>query len=76
MEKPTKIQLYEEALINIWKLGGKCWDGERVCGDPQAVADMVLKECNPTLHKLLSELEYKHFDATKDGRVITKKTKL
>lgn len=65
----NKTKLYEDALINIWKWGGKCWDGNRKCSDSQHVARQVIKRNNPQLFKLLDDLPYTDIKVSKTGRV-------
>jgi hypothetical protein len=65
----NKTQVYEEALINIWKRGGVCWDGTRQCADSQHVAMLAIKKNNPQLFKFLGDLQYTSIRVSKTGRV-------
>jgi hypothetical protein len=63
------VKAYEDALITIWKQAGKCWDGNRECSDPQAVAERVIKKVHPRLHKKLDNLPYQEVKVYKNGKV-------
>lgn len=64
------IAVYENALINMYKLAGVCWDGSRKCNDFQAVAAAALLKANPKLWKEIDELPYTQFNISlKTGEV-------
>ena len=66
----------KDALINIMKRGGRCWDGDRICHDPAEVAHRALRKIDPEAEKYLDTLPYTAVKVFKTGRVSYKgKTK-
>lgn len=71
MSLAKKCAAYENALLNIMKLAGVCWDGERECSDSQAVARHALEEMNPALMKALDSKKWRNFRVDKKtGKVL------
>jgi hypothetical protein len=64
-----QLGIYRDALINISKWAGKCWDGNRECRDSQFVADQALKKADPKLFAKIDNMKYTSFKVLRNGRV-------
>ena len=62
-----KLRIYRDALANISKLAGYCWDGNRVCHDTQAVADQALDKVDPAYQKKIYDEQCSLFYVKRDG---------
>lgn len=63
----SKLKSYEDALVNIFKCGGKCYSCHRLCYDPSFVARMTMKKNNPKLYALLDSLDWRRVIIRKNG---------
>lgn len=63
------IETFRDALINIMKTGGTCWDKKRECNDPQEVAARALKKRCPGLFKKIDATPWQKVKVYKSGRV-------
>ena len=64
-----KVEIYRDALINIAKWAGKCWDGDRECSDSQCVADRALEKAEPDLFNKIDNMKYSEFKVLRSGKV-------
>lgn len=63
-----KLKIYEDALLVISKLAGKCWDGNRVCTDSSACAGRALKKVmNSKRFKEIDDDFYYNYYTKRDG---------
>lgn len=66
-----KHDIYRNALTNILKLGGKCWDGNRECSDPEHVAREALKKADPKFYESIDNVNYRLFKVNKKTGKVT-----
>lgn len=69
MNNNQQIKILRDALTNILKQAGICWDGSRLCRDPQAVASRALNKACPTYYKEINDLPYSKIKVFKNGAV-------
>lgn len=67
MTDKQKLRVYRDALANISKLAGVCWDGNRKCHDSGHVADLALKKAEPKFHGEIYDEQYSLFYVKRDG---------
>jgi hypothetical protein len=60
-------RVYRDALANIKKLCGECWDGSRICYDPQHVASLALQKADPKFFSEIDDVPYREFYVKRDG---------
>lgn len=72
MTKNEKI--YRDALSNILKLGGVCWDGNRKCHDSQSVARAALQKVDSEYLDSIDSVSYGEFYVKRDDCFYRKTT--
>jgi dGTP triphosphohydrolase len=63
----TKAEDYEHALINIAKLAGVSWDGDRVCHDQGHVAHLILNRWQSELWEQVRDLPYNAVEVDRES---------
>lgn len=73
----TKERIYFNALVNISKLGGVCWDWDsgRECQDPQYVATKALIKADKELGNYIDNLPYDRIKVNRNGDVTIRQSK-
>lgn len=67
MTDKQKLKVCRDALANIMKLAGVCWDGRRLCHDPQAVAERALRKVDPEFLDSIDHEQYDKYYVKRDG---------
>jgi hypothetical protein len=71
-----QLKIYRDALSNIAKTSGKCWENGRVCYDDSFVAHEALERAEPEYFADIEPVKYTEFYVKRDGSFHRKKTKI